>query len=407
MAATWSWSWTIAGTVTERVLWGPAVDQVLAEENSSGVVTWALTDNQNTVRDLAVFNGSVTSIVDHFVYTAFGQPLSTLPADFQFGYTGSYFDTATGLQWNLNRWYNPNMQRWLSQDPLGLGPDSNPYRYCGNGPTDGTDPSGMEEKPVTEWLEKDVLPKIKLYPGWDRKEVEKLLTAVYQPGCIGVAKVLLGQTSLTMGPSEKSAFRTLAEAQVAQRDKQKTLDPNDLNMFGLPRQARIYLVQFSLDILVKDPNGPIVNGKNHYSRKFVSGNCVKPRGKYKRMLIYSLEPYAAAMAGHRHLNSGNYNYSILDDATGTWYTANHHAGANVTGPMLVETLKTEERVAKAAAQTSGVEIIGNNSRKLSDNEIWYTQAFYCLGLEQVWAHRDPKTGIITPVPLPKVAPSSP
>ena len=30
----------------------------------------------------------------------------------------------------------------VSQDPPGLGPDSNPYRYCGNGPTDGTDPSG-------------------------------------------------------------------------------------------------------------------------------------------------------------------------------------------------------------------------------------------------------------------------
>ena len=31
----------------------------------------------------------------------------------------------------------------MSQDPAGLGPDSNPYRYCGNGPTDGTDASGL------------------------------------------------------------------------------------------------------------------------------------------------------------------------------------------------------------------------------------------------------------------------
>ena len=121
-----------SGAVTERVLWGPAVDQVLAEENSSGVVTWALSDNQNTVRDLATFNGSSDLHRRPLVYTAFGQPLSTLPADFQFGYTGRYFDTATGLQWNLNRWYNPNMQRWMRQDPSGLGPDANPYRYCGN-----------------------------------------------------------------------------------------------------------------------------------------------------------------------------------------------------------------------------------------------------------------------------------
>ncbi|MGO8688140.1 MAG: hypothetical protein ACLQLG_00760 [Thermoguttaceae bacterium] len=31
----------------------------------------------------------------------------------------------------------------MTQDPSGLGPDANPYRYCGNGPTDGMDPSGL------------------------------------------------------------------------------------------------------------------------------------------------------------------------------------------------------------------------------------------------------------------------
>ena len=37
-----------SGNVTDRVLYGPAVDQVFAEEDSSGDVTWALGDNQNT-----------------------------------------------------------------------------------------------------------------------------------------------------------------------------------------------------------------------------------------------------------------------------------------------------------------------------------------------------------------------
>ena len=31
------------------------------------------------------------------------------------------------------------------QDPSGLGPDVNPYRYCGNSPTNGTDPTGLAE----------------------------------------------------------------------------------------------------------------------------------------------------------------------------------------------------------------------------------------------------------------------
>jgi hypothetical protein len=38
--------------------------------------------------------------------------------------------------------------RWLSEDPTGLaGGDANLFRYCGNAPTDGTDPSGMAAAP--------------------------------------------------------------------------------------------------------------------------------------------------------------------------------------------------------------------------------------------------------------------
>lgn len=38
------------------------------------------------------------------------------------------------------RWFDPTVGRWLSEDPAA---DSNLYRYCGNAPTDGTDPSGL------------------------------------------------------------------------------------------------------------------------------------------------------------------------------------------------------------------------------------------------------------------------
>ena len=43
---------------------------------------------------------------------------------------------------NQVRWFDPTVGRWLSEDPAEA--DPNLYRYCGNGPTDGTDPSGME-----------------------------------------------------------------------------------------------------------------------------------------------------------------------------------------------------------------------------------------------------------------------
>ncbi len=131
---------TNSGGVNERMLSGPAVDQILAEENSSGTVTWALMDNQGTVRDLAQYSSAwaPTTITNQLVYTAFGQLLSTPPTNFQFGYTGSYFDMATGLLWSLNGWYNASIQRWMTQGSLGVGVDANQYRYCGNGPTNSS-----------------------------------------------------------------------------------------------------------------------------------------------------------------------------------------------------------------------------------------------------------------------------
>src|SRR5262249_39788831 len=41
-----------SGAISHRYLHGPAVDQILADENALGQVLWPLTDNQGTVRDL-------------------------------------------------------------------------------------------------------------------------------------------------------------------------------------------------------------------------------------------------------------------------------------------------------------------------------------------------------------------
>ncbi len=150
--------------LSHRYLWQPnAVDQVLADEHvtnpqSTGNVVWPLADNLGTVRDLAVFNAAtgLTTIVAHRVYSAYGQLISqTNPSNLRaaavdclFGFTGRPFDPATGLQNNLNRWYDPATGNWLTQDPTGFAAgDTNLYRYCGNSPTCAVDPSGTTWNP--------------------------------------------------------------------------------------------------------------------------------------------------------------------------------------------------------------------------------------------------------------------
>jgi RHS repeat-associated protein len=65
--------------------------------------------------------------------------------DLIFGYTGRPFDASTGLQNNLNRWYDAVVGRWTSEDPTGFADDANPFRYVGNGPVSAIDPVGLAE----------------------------------------------------------------------------------------------------------------------------------------------------------------------------------------------------------------------------------------------------------------------
>ena len=119
--------------LSNRYLWGPAVDQILAGEQVTdptepGNVLLPLTDNLGTVRDLVQYNAGTgtTTVVDHLVYDSFGNLVSQTNAavDFLFGYTGQPFHQNTGLQINGERIYRPSTGDWMSQDPTGFTRDT-------------------------------------------------------------------------------------------------------------------------------------------------------------------------------------------------------------------------------------------------------------------------------------------
>jgi RHS repeat-associated protein len=144
------------GALTHRYLHGPLVDQVLADErftpssagqqpSSPGAVLFPLADHQNTTRDLVDASGTV---VNHLSYDSFGKLTAETNAavDYLFGYAGMERDEETGLDRADHRFYDPGIERWLTEDPIGfVGGDYNLRRYIGNGPTNGTDPTGLVE----------------------------------------------------------------------------------------------------------------------------------------------------------------------------------------------------------------------------------------------------------------------
>jgi RHS repeat-associated protein len=121
---------------------GPAPDMVLFE--SASTLHALLGDHQNTVRDVVNTSGTVEN---HLVYNSYGDLKSQTGGGAYspfHRFTGKPFDVAVGLQYNINRWYDAAIGRWISEDPIGFGgghPNLNVY--VANSPANGTDTLGL------------------------------------------------------------------------------------------------------------------------------------------------------------------------------------------------------------------------------------------------------------------------
>jgi RHS repeat-associated protein len=127
-----------------RYLHAPAVDQVLAQIDGSGKILWLLSNHLGSTTDLVDNTGAVVS---HITYDSFGNVVAqTHPENStQYLFSGQQFDAATGLGYFRARYYDPQVGRFISQDPLGVGAGLgvNPFTLVQNNVVNQTDPSGL------------------------------------------------------------------------------------------------------------------------------------------------------------------------------------------------------------------------------------------------------------------------
>lgn len=157
----------IDGTVTEYILDG---GYVVAEIKGDDVIThvWGenliVSDkadrskvyyNHNAHGDIVSIQNSSGTILNEYVYDAYGNEINPDSTDTNpFRYCGEYYDNETGYIYLRNRYYDPSIGSFITEDPIRDG--MNWYAYCGGNPVMFVDPLGEDAIIITNSNSVDV-----------------------------------------------------------------------------------------------------------------------------------------------------------------------------------------------------------------------------------------------------------
>jgi RHS repeat-associated protein len=106
---------------------------------SISAVRYHLIDEVGNV--IGVMNGS--TVDEEISYDEWGNASSTGNTDNRLLFKGLLWEPDAGLYYMRARWYDPQVGRFISEDPIGLEGGINPYVFAGDEPVDLSDPSGQ------------------------------------------------------------------------------------------------------------------------------------------------------------------------------------------------------------------------------------------------------------------------
>ena len=123
---------------------GLGIDNKL-RQTVNGQAQYFLSDHLGSTNALADASGNLIASTN---YDSFGNATNAnFPTRYQF--TGRELDNFTGLHYYRARWYDANLGRFISEDPIGFaGGDVNLFGYVGNNPIKYKDPKGTAIVPI-------------------------------------------------------------------------------------------------------------------------------------------------------------------------------------------------------------------------------------------------------------------
>jgi RHS repeat-associated protein len=105
-------------------------------------IKWYHNDHLGTPQAMTDKNRNLRWSAEYYAFGALASE-SVWVAENNIRFPGQYHDRATGLYYNMYRYYRPDLGRYLTPDPIGPAGGTNLYSYAGQNPINYTDPYGL------------------------------------------------------------------------------------------------------------------------------------------------------------------------------------------------------------------------------------------------------------------------
>jgi RHS repeat-associated protein len=101
-----------------------------------------LNDHIGTPQKIIDNSGIIQLATEYSIFGKSNDYLSINNHSNRLGFVGQYSDLESGLNYNVQRYFNPDLGRYIQKDPLGVLQDFHEYNYAFNNPLEFIDPYG-------------------------------------------------------------------------------------------------------------------------------------------------------------------------------------------------------------------------------------------------------------------------
>ena len=133
-------------TLLTQYTWGPGTDQ-LVSLRVAGTHYVAVTDALGSVRALVKRDGTWAGRLRYDPYGKLVDSAGPQPA-LRYRWTGREWDAETGFYFHRTRYYDPQAQRFVQEDPIGYAGSGNLYAYVSGDVLQARDPDGLMKRYV-------------------------------------------------------------------------------------------------------------------------------------------------------------------------------------------------------------------------------------------------------------------